>query len=241
MSFFYFGVALFIPLQVMIQGDLEFFNISLVFERLTHLNYLIIFLNVFLGLYSFNASSKMIPFLFLSLAFTYLNNYIVGEYAVNFTKTHTLLASLGYTFASLMVLSPSFISLLKDQELRWWRISQRFKTSLSMSIINNDGHKISVPLHDISKTGAFFHIDSLTANVLDLNPGNKITIGLPLFEGICLTFRKAEIIRISESKGHYPHGVGIRFNSAMDFKFNWQLKKFLKEQNKIQQQGTNIA
>lgn len=236
MSMFYFGVAFFIPLQVVIglgaSGN-ESISFSAIMQNLTNLNYLIIFLNIVLGFYSLNASSKMVPFLVLSLGFTYLNNWIVGEYALNFTSTHTILASVGYTITSLMVLSPSFMTLLKDQELRWWRISKRFKTHLQVSLISEDGHRITAPLHDISKSGAFFHLDQLTASVLDLNPGTTIQIGLPLFENVCLTFKKAKVVRVAPAVGNYPQGIGIRFNGDYDLKFQWQLKKFLKEQEKL--------
>ncbi len=235
LSLFYFGVALFIPLQVAMQlnaGD-SLTSVSQVFQNLTNLNYLIIALNITLGFYSLNASTKMIPLLVLSLGFTYLNNWLVGEYALNFTKTHTIIASAGYTITSLLILSPSFFTLLKDQELRWWRIARRYKTNLPVSLINQDGHKIDVHLHDISKSGAFFQVDQLTASILDLSPGKDIKIGLPLFERICLTFKGAKVVRVSPPNGNYPQGIGIQFSNNLDLKFNWQLNKFLKEQEKV--------
>ena len=126
-SLLLFGIALSVPLQIIWLYGHTLNEWSLILSKLTWLNIVII------GLSLSNAYLAWIgdPWLKFSvpvlLGLVTLNNFIVGNYGVDYSAAQTTLATLGFFGVHASLLFTQAHMVIGHPELRWWLIPERKK------------------------------------------------------------------------------------------------------------------
>lgn len=228
MPIFLIGVALSFPIQIMVIYGHGIGELPAVFEKLSYLNRLVIFLcllNATLVLRTSKLSLFITPILMVAVI---LNNWWVGTAATDYTLTSTLWASIVFVFLNSLLFLPGARLALLSPKQQWWRASPRKKVGLPIVISPwLEGVSFATETFDISESGAFLS-NSIKSNVAipHLKPNDFIEIRFQI-AGYYQIRCSAKVVRVVVEKGSYPAGMGIQFQE-MDNKDQKILRRFIK-------------
>ena len=164
-GYFLIAVALSFPLQVMViygHGFSEWFS---VLAKLTLINWMVITCAVFNGILVFRAAPVLKYTLPLMICLMAVNNWIVGTWHVDFSKTQTLFASAGFLVAHGVLLQKPIIALFLHPEKRWWLRAPRKQVEIQAFVSPFNGSAFKAKTFDLSENGVFIPLCD--------NPGKK--------------------------------------------------------------------
>jgi len=196
------------PLQIMYIYGHKLAEWPLIMAKLSWLNFLVMGLSSVNVVMSLNASHWLKYSLPVTIIVVAVNNYFVSYYGADYTLLETSMASLVFALIHSTLFFFKSSSILEHPSLRWWLVPRRHQLQIPVWIEQKDGELISFKTFDLSKNGAFIAGGDLPDN---LKEGDEFNLAV---RGEDMTYSvKAKIIRKSEPLGHYPRGVGIRFET----------------------------
>ena len=200
-------IAISFPLQVMVLYGHHWNETTAIFSKITWLNWLVIG-SFLLGSYFYFHGSRFIiymtPMILLLVA---VNNYVVGQFAGDFSLMQTSLATMGSGLIFLPLLMPSSQVVLRDPKRRWWRRSRRINKRVSATINPYVGDMVHGHTFDISKSGAFVCVDE-TEKLPKIGDTIRVSLNVNSMKKIRC---EAVVVRIAEPEGRYPRGMGVKF------------------------------
>ncbi len=201
-------IALSFPLQVMVLYGHHWSEWGAVFNKFTFLNWLVIG-SLLLGAYFYYQASRAIvliaPVLLVLVA---VNNYLVGQFAGDFSLLQTSLGTIGCGLLFAPLALPSSVLVLKDPRRRWWLRSKRLHKRVPATLNPFVGDMIQSHTFDVSQTGAFICLQDLQSVLPKVGDTVRVSFNVSTMKKIRC---EAVVVRISEAKGHYPRGIGLRF------------------------------
>lgn len=203
-------IALSFPLQIGLTYGHSFKELSLIFSKITLLNWLVIsalLVNIPLLLRASLWVSVSLP---LTIGLVAWNNYVVAIVGHDFSESQTALATAGFILLNGLIFHPQVMLSLRQPRKRWWLQCPRKKIRVPIQVTSIRGPAIHLNTFDLSATGAFIPFGESFSPQTKYAPGKKISLKLSLDllnEVRC----SAEIIRSCPSQGHYPGGLGLRF------------------------------
>lgn len=203
-----FAIALSFPVQVMVLYGHKWNESSAIFGKITTLNWMVM-LSLVVGAYLYFHASRLIVFVApVILALVALNNYLVGQFAGDFSLLQTTLGTLAIALIFSPLLLPSSQVVLRDPTRRWWRCSPRVRRQISATLNPYVGDMIQAKTFDISKTGVFISLDESVEHVPKV--GDKIRLSFNV-NSMKKVRCEAVVVRHSEASGKYPKGLGLQF------------------------------
>jgi hypothetical protein len=203
-------IALAVPIQIMLlygHGPSEPLEI---FSKLTFLNCLIVVLGITTALLVLNGSPLIKVALPALVAVVAVNNIFVGLYATDFSMVTATLATVGFVLLNLPLLHPEIRRLFANPEQRWWRHARRKRLAAPVFLGGSFKGAVRSQTFDVSETGMFVPLSSVDTD-LKVNE----TVSICLTTGVLSQVRvQGQIVRITEAKGGYPCGVGVKFLSV---------------------------
>jgi hypothetical protein len=207
----FLGIALSIPIQIMMLYEHSISEISLIISKMTPMNWAVVASTLMLSVGCFRASSSTWFLLPISVALIFINNLLVGQYAVDYSPFQASLASLLFMGLSLSFLATKGQDAISSPHLKWWMIPTRHRIALAIRMVSPDGVDNVVRSFDISSNGLFL-AKSSEKNSDELPLGKEVDICIGDKNGPTL---KAQVVRLSkETRGGYPPGVGLTFIHA---------------------------
>jgi hypothetical protein len=199
------GIAISIPVQI------YFLFESSILDKITITNWAVMLGLVALAHASYHGDEAFNWLAPLNMLFVAANNYWVGEVGETYTSNQSLLATgLFCAFVYSPYLLPRARKALMDPKLRWWRADKRYSKEIPVTIVLEDNTTIDEVLSfDFSRSGIF--IQSALNDYYGLKTGDRISIRWDSPDDMPFE-RNAEVVRLSEPSGHYPRGLGIRFD-----------------------------
>ena len=205
------GIALSFPVQIYFLFDLAITDILSIFSKITITNWAVMLGMVALAHAAYHGDEAFNWLAPLSMLMVAANNYWVGSVGETYTANQSLMATgLFGLFAYSPYLLPKARKALMDPKLRWWRADKRISKEMPVTIVLEDNTIINEVLtFDVSRSGIF--LQSALTDFYGLKNGDRISVRWDSpdeqpFE------RDAEVVRLAEPSGHYPRGVGIRFD-----------------------------
>lgn len=206
LAWFNLAVALSMPVQIMAIYEHSFFEWQAIADKLTSLNYLVMFAavgNAMLILRGEKWALYMTPAV---LGVVGMNNFFVAIYATDYSPFMAGLAFFSFAFMHIPVALHQ--ELLANPRMQWWRTSPRQQVSLPITIGDVQGRTLISNTFDISETGVFMPLDLEQMNrqaemedvrvLLDLGGSNHLRCS-------------AKVARRTVGVGKYPAGIGLRF------------------------------
>ncbi len=215
--------AISFPIQVMVLYGHHWSETQAIFSKITWVNWLVVG-SFFVGAYFYFHASRYIIYLApLILGLVAFNNYIVGHFAGDFSMLQTTLGTLavGLVFAPLAL--PSSRVVLKDPKRRWWRRSKRYNKRVAATLNPYVGEMLHVQTFDISSSGAFVCLDEEQQGVPKIGDTVRVSFNVNSMKKIRC---EAVVVRITDAKGHYPRGMGLKF-TQMDRVHEKSFDKFI--------------
>ena len=230
-SLFFLSVAISFPIQIMAIYGHGANESAMIASKMTYLNWSVIgvcLINAFLSLNGHWLLKLSLPISFFVVG---LNNFFVSKLANDYSPLATTFATICFGVASSYLFFSKAKEVLNNQNMRWWLAPQRFKRTLPVWIQGPMGSPLLSKTFDISKSGAFLSHSTLTSMRKDLpnpiNEGDQISLTLGLSgqkEFSC----EAEVVRLTQPRGDYPGGVGIKFKE-MSVANRWVLDQILRD------------
>ena len=210
-SFICLAIAASFPIQIAVIFELGFTDIFTILSMITVTNWVVMLGMVALAHAAYHGDEAFNWLAPLSLLVVAANNYWVGSVGETYTANQSMLATAAFgIFAYSPYLLPRARKALMDPKLRWWRADKRFSKEIPVTIVREDNTIINEVLtFDVSRSGIF--LQSALNDYYGLKNGDRISVRWDSpdeqpFE------RDAEVVRLAEPSGHYPRGVGIRFD-----------------------------
>lgn len=210
-------IAVFMPLQIMIQFGHTPMEWQAVLGKLSPLNWLFILSAASLAVSVLRASLWTWFFGPLFLAVTAWNNYMVGELALNYSSFQaTVATAFVFAVAAGTLSQKQSRKVLINPGLRWWLTPPRKKARLRAVLWPTAGGEITSYTYDMSEGGAFVAIGTekraaLSSGIRNLKVGTHCLLRIHIGDERVLHCH-AEVVReMSERRGAYPSGIGVRF------------------------------
>lgn len=174
------------------------------------------------------------------------NNYVVGSFAYDYSPEETVAASIafGLLCASLFLFRDAR-QVIWNPKARWWATPRRVKASVPICIHPFVKRTLRARAFDISVTGLFVPFDDCYDNdgvtpVPErlLSVGDFASVSIKLSQTTTLHC-EAEVVRLSESNGSYPSGMGLRLH-GLDPRERACLSGFIREQSSQPSQFSNL-
>lgn len=214
LSLLFLSIALGIPLQIMALYQHDLSSFLLIMSKITDLNWIMISFSIVIsiGLYKVNKYVLFVmPILIISV---FINNYFVSKLGFDFSQNETLLASILFLIPAVYIYKLDILDCLLAPQAHWWKRGPRRNIELNASI---EGLGISMKhlkTFDISNTGAFILLsESEIKELSKFENRGKLKLNFSLSNNEVL-YLDASLIRAGANKGHYPAGVGVRFNNV---------------------------
>lgn len=203
-------IALSFPVQVMALYGHSLSEWSAILSKITGFNWLVMVSLLVAAYYYFQGSRVILVLGPLAVALVAINNYWVGQFAGDYSLLQTSLGTLccGLIFAPLGM--PSSMVVLQDPKRRWWRRSKRHHKRLETTLNPFVGDMIHAHTFDVSQTGAFICLEDELTELPKVGDRVRLSFTVNSMKKIRC---EAVVVRISEAKGHYPKGMGVRFVS----------------------------
>jgi len=110
-----------------------------------------------------------------------------------------------------------------NPRLRWWEQEKRYRVDLPVTIQHVDDNKVTKgKTYDISKSGLFFvgEFPDTVGGIVKVQIEHDELSSIPLV---------GEIVWVSEAKGRYPQGGGIKFINFTNKKHKRKIKAIIKD------------
>jgi hypothetical protein len=234
-QFYFASLALFLmavsfPVQAMLLYGHHWSETSAIFSKMTIFNWLVVISFLAGSYFYFHASRTIVYLAPLILGLVALNNYWVGQFAGDFSMLETSLATLavGVVFTPLAL--PSSRVVLQDPKRRWWRRSKRHNRRVSATLNPYVGEMLHVQTFDISQSGAFVCLSQDQTETPKVGDTVRVSFNVNSMKKIRC---EAVVVRISEAKGHYPRGMGLKF-TQMERPFEKSFERFLNSNETLQ-------
>lgn len=196
--------ALCMPVQVMLLYGHGVYEWSAIAHKMTWLNWMIFagFLVNAVMLWRVNSSLRFsIPLL---LAFVFMNNFVVGYHATDFSLWTTSLASIGFMTLHLPLLDERIRWIMRHPERRWWIRAERKRLAVPIFIEGTRLNSLKAETFDVSESGVFI------SSTRELGVGDWVHVRMQL-SSLTQIRCQARVVRRGEAKGIYPAGVGVEF------------------------------
>lgn len=217
------------PLQVVMLYDHGLSELLHVFRKISFLNLMVMSLLGYTSYLAYHASPYLKYVAPVTIVAVLWNNLVTGSYATDFSMAASCLATLGFSLLFTPLFHKKARFILADGKNRWWFQSRRHKRQVTMTLNPYVGDTLLAQTFDISKTGAFVHVDQADGTVPDVGETLRISLNVGGMRNVRC---EAKIVRINEDDkaGAYPKGVGIEFK-GMDKQARKDLERFLKSQH----------
>lgn len=239
LGLFFSAIAFSLPLQVAALYEHQltsFYEWQSILMKLTPLNWTVMAITLVNGLLCFKAMPLIKYTIPLSILLVAINNFFVGAWGVDFSFLTTWIATVTYAVLSYSYAYTQGLEAIDHPEKQWWKIPQRFQRTLPVWLEWNGQRKLLAKTFDISKTGTY--ISALAGNnkfiPQDLKLGENLKVLIGTREGD-IELQATIVRKEDQALGHYPAGLGLRFNSV-GIKETLQLKRLLN----INQHITNV-
>lgn len=215
-------IPLSFPLQISYLYGHGLADSLLILNKISLPNYCVV-IACLVSSYLLFTSNKLIKLVLpLTLVTVVLNNIYVARIGRDFSMTEVTFASIAFAIVCSALLFSEAQIVIKNQALRWWKVPQRFIKCLPVKIGNSEHQKFSS--FDISTSGVFLETKNFSQQALnELRKGARMTVTIELATDELFTC-EAEVVRLAESNGSYPQGVGLQFKS-LKIKQRWNLIK----------------
>ncbi|MCR9205661.1 MAG: hypothetical protein NXH75_13845 [Halobacteriovoraceae bacterium] len=226
--FFFLGICLSLPFQIayLYEHDLtRWYDWQSLFMKITPLNWMVMFatgLNAYLSFKAHSAIKWTVP---ISIFIVATNNFFVGSWGTDFSIQATWLATIGYAMLGYVMVYGFGLDALNHPENHWWKIPPRHQKSMPVWI-EWQGNKKLLKTFDLSKTGAFLSALSKEQFPKDISIGDSLNIVIGTSHGD-LRMSATLVRKEQESRGNYPAGLGINFQS-LSLKDNLLLHKIIR-------------
>lgn len=231
-----FGIALALPIQIMLMYGHPPHEIIPVLAKLSPLNWAIVLLAPLTAVLFYQASSGLVVAVPMLVAAVGYNNYLVATIGTDYTPIVAWLSTVLFMAGLSSIFTRDVRELVLNPRRRWWLTPERKRKEIAIRmklLVKDFGRKdlaaakeFYTKTYDISEGGAFipFYCDptppsgdqsrvkvqSLAALHRDIRIGTQVYVCLPL-DGMKLIQCRAEVVRSAPPRGAYPGGVGIRF------------------------------
>lgn len=214
-------IALSFPIQVMVLYGHHWSELNAILGKITWLNWMVIG-SFLVGAYLYFHASRLILYLTpVILGLVAFNNYIVGKFSGDYSVAQTTFATVAMALVFLPLALPSSRMVLTDPKRRWWRRSKRFHKRVSTTLNPFVGDMIQAHTFDVSQTGAFVCFQDGQNTLPKVGDTLRVSFNVSSMKKIRC---EAIVVRVTEAKGHYPKGIGIRFTDMG----KWHEKHFEK-------------
>lgn len=215
-------IALSLPMQIIwLYGHHPWHEAMMIWHKLTWTNLCLIGASLLNCALFWRGSRYVLYSMPVSFLIVAVNNYYVSHLGDDFTSMQTSVATLLYIFPHFLLLYHKSAQVFWNPALRWWLCPKRYPFGVPVTVQTSTGQRISTHTFDISETGAFLKI-----NLDELESGEEISVEIPSETGPYVF--KAQIVRKTAPKGHYPAGIGVRF-SQLDLGHHLYLKKMFQQ------------
>lgn len=184
-------------------------NYSRILSKITIYNWITMAAMIASGIAIMRSSKWAKLFMPLTIAFVFLNNYLVATYTNNFTKTQIFLAALLFALAFAPLYTKKIQLVLSDRKHQWWRTAFRKKYTVPVNVRPQSGNSFWSQSVDVSKTGLFLRLDSRDWSEYP-KLGEKVNLDINLGKTTEVKCT-AVVIRLVEARGFYPRGMGLQF------------------------------
>lgn len=217
LAFIYLSIVISLPFQIIFLYDHEITEIQQILNKINILN-MFMAVGIVLNLPLILKASKFLKWTVpLSIILVTWNNYVVGEFAMDFSASLTSSGSLLFASTNLGLLYSPYRQLLMNPSQRWWLRAARKEIQINVTIKPVRGNEIELKTFDLSKSGAFIPIQNWSQFKSQLEEGGIVQLKLHTNNSISKIVCPARIVRTSQAKGNYPSGVGLNFiNIARD-------------------------
>lgn len=232
MAAFFGLVAVSMPLQmVFLYHHYSLFDLELVFQKLTPMNYLVMMACVFNAYLAYRVDRILLFSLPATIVLVAYNNYIVGQYGFDYQLKTTLVASILFSTVCLGFLHPQYLRILLNPQLRWWLPKIRVRHQIPVFLQTPTSDNITrLKSFDFSESGMF--LTGGENNIDRFAPGDFVDVEFK-FNDLKTIKCRAEIVRKNQNSGAYPIGLGLRFTNMEN-----GVKKLIKDQVK---QNTDLS
>jgi hypothetical protein len=218
--------ALSFPIQVMVIYGHTPFEVTAILSKLSALNEIVISLCFLSAIAIYRASyiaNMLVPTLLFAVGF---NNGVVSSMGEDFTPFLAFAGTLGFFTMHLGLLKPEILKLFKEPNSRWWLTSPRKQLELPMMLSHmNQESVFRSKTFDLSDGGTFVSFLKAPEPLTHLKLNDSLFVCLNL--GALTQIRcQAKVVRISEAKGNYPAGIGLKF-SSLGFKERRKIKRYI--------------
>lgn len=198
---FYFQISYLLDFQIT-----DFYSI---FSHITLSNWISILFISATALFLYKGSKWAKLLMPLTVFVLSWNNYLVYAYSSNFSLIETVLGSLGLPILFSPFYTKKYRDILSQQKRHWWIRDHRVPHEAAVSVNPFVSHSFNTRTYDVSKSGLFLKLDRVDLQNLP-KIGERVNLSISLD-----TLRKvrceAVIVRMDESKGLYPRGMGLKF------------------------------
>jgi hypothetical protein len=201
-------IALSFPIQAMLLYGHSWTEWGAILQKITWLNALVMLTFTVSAYFYFHASRVVLYLAPVLLVLVALNNYWVGQYAGDFSMLQTSLGTLAVAFLFAPLTLPSSKVVLRDPKRRWWRRSKRINKRVATTLNPYVGDMITAHTFDVSETGAFLCLNEEQTELPRVGDTVRISFNVSAMKKIRC---EAIVVRITEARGHYPRGMGIKF------------------------------
>ncbi len=218
LSLFLWATVFMMPVQIMVLYGHAPWEFLAILTKLSFLNLMVMALSACNAIWIAQAHSHLkwsLPSLFALVAF---NNWWVSEAGQDFAMWTTTLATLAFILPHGALLHPRLREVIANPGTRWWRVPERHRIRLPITLNPLRGNSFCAHTFDISPGGAFIPYTEMEPvfaaeykNSAELDVGDRISIKLKVG-----TLRKiqceARVVRKAQPAGRYPGGIGIQFS-----------------------------
>lgn len=216
LTVFFVGVALGVPIQIMMIYGHGPGELGMVWKKLTPFNLSVISACLVNAWYCYKSHPYLLVSVPVSIVIVGLNNWLVSRLGTDFNEQATLSATMGFAIASGSFIFTRALDAVNEPQLRWWQVPRRVEINLPVWIKwNGIDRPCLASTFDLSKTGVF--ISSLTDGVIatssELAPGSIIDVEIGTDGENCIQCQATVIRKEFKKHGHYPSGMGIQFKA----------------------------
>ena len=155
LAFIYLSIVVSLPLQILFLYDHDISEIKQILNKLNILN-LFMALTMIINLPLILNASKLLKWTIpLSIFLVTWNNYVVGQFAMDFSSNLTSSGSLLFASINTGLLYSPYRQLIINPNQRWWLRAIRKEIEIDVTIKPVRGHEIELKTFDLSKSGGW--------------------------------------------------------------------------------------
>lgn len=211
LSLAYLGIALSLPIQIMVIYEHPISELSAVLAKMTVLNWAV-FVGSLITSYMLYVAEPftraMVPFM---VGVVTVNNFFVGYVAADFPPDVALWATVGFALLNTPLLLAGPREVLVNPRSRWWTNAKRKRAELPIAVGGPWRNPIRARTFDLSESGVFVSFaDKDDWKNLDFQPKDPVQLSWKINSSERIQCF-GRVVRVAEAKGNYPTGMGIEF------------------------------